>query len=103
TNNYMFLSPRNGANGRIRFAIRTAAVAEQIIDGTATLPAGGWQHVAIVLNGATGTLYVNGTQVGQNTAMTLTPSSLGATPNNYLGRSQFNDPYLNGAVDDFQI
>jgi hypothetical protein len=103
TNNYMFLSPRNGANSRIRFAIRTAAVAEQIIDGTATLPTGGWQHVAVVLNGATGTLYVNGVQVGQNTAMTLNPSSLGATGNNYLGRSQFNDPYLAGAVDDFQI
>jgi hypothetical protein len=46
---------------------------------------------------------VDGVQVGQNTAMTLTPSSLGATGNNYLGKSQFNDPYLNGAVDDFQI
>ena len=103
TNNYMFLSPRNGANSRVRFAIRTASVAEQIIDGAATLPTGGWQHVAVVLNGATGTLYVNGAQVGQNTAMTLTPSSLGATTNNYLGKSQFNDPYLNGAVDDFQI
>ena len=103
TNTYMFLSPRNGANSKIRFAIRTAAVAEQIIDGAATLPTGGWQHVAIVLNGSIGTLYVNGVQVGQNTAMTLNPSSLGATNNNYLGKSQFSDPYLNGAVDDFRI
>ncbi len=103
TNNYMFLSPRNGANSKVRFAIRTAAVTEQIIDGAATLPTGSWQHVAVVLNGATGTLYVNGIQVGQNTAMTLNPSSLGATGNNYLGKSQFNDPYLAGAVDDFQI
>jgi len=103
TNNYMFLSPRNGANSKVRFAIRTAAVAEQIIDGAAALPTGSWQHVAVVLNGATGTLYVNGVQVGQNTAMTLNPSSLGATGNNYLGKSQFNDPYLTGAVDDFQI
>jgi fibronectin type 3 domain-containing protein len=103
TTNYMFLSPRNGANSKIRFAIRTAAVTEQIIDGAATLPSGSWQHVAVVLNGATGTLYVNGVQVGQNTAMTLNPSSLGATGNNYLGKSQFNDPYLAGAVDDFHI
>jgi fibronectin type 3 domain-containing protein len=57
----------------------------------------------VILNGATGTLYVDGVQVGQNTAMTLTPSSLGATTNNYIGKSQFNDPYLNGAVDDFKI
>jgi len=102
TNNYMFLAPKSGA-GKIRFAIRTASVSEQIIDGTAALPTGGWQHVAVVLNGTTGTLYVNGVQVGQNTGMTLTPSSLGATTLNYLGKSQFNDPYLNGAVDDFRI
>jgi hypothetical protein len=103
TNNYMFLSPRNGANSKVRFAIRTSSVNEQIIDGTATLPTGSWQHVAVVLNGATGTLYVNGVQVGQNTGMTLNPSSLGATNLNYIGKAQFNDPYLNGAVDDFRI
>jgi fibronectin type 3 domain-containing protein/regulation of enolase protein 1 (concanavalin A-like superfamily) len=102
TNNYMFLAPQGGA-GKIRFAIRTASVAEQIIDGTATLPIGGWHHVAITLNGATGTLYVDGAQVGQNTAMTLNPSSLGSTTQNRLGRSQFNDPYLNGKLDDFHI
>lgn len=103
TNNYMFLAPQNGANGKIRFAIRTPSVAEQIIDGTATLPISGWHHVAVTLNGATGTLYVDGVQVGQNTAMTLNPSSLGATTQNRLGRSQFNDPYLNGKLDDFHI
>ncbi len=99
----MFLSPRNGANSKVRFAIRTASVAEQVIDGAAALPSGGWHHVAVVLNGATGTLYVDGVQVGQNTAMTLSPASLGTTGNNYIGKSQFNDPYLNGAVDDFKI
>ncbi len=103
TTNYMFLSPKNGATKKVRFAIRTAAVTEQVIDGTAALPTGGWHHVAVTLDGATGTLYVDGTQVGQNTGMTLNPSSLGATGNNYIGKSQFSDPYLNGAVDDFQI
>ena len=103
TNNYMFLSPQNGANGKIRFAIRTASVAEQIIDGTASLPTAGWHHVAVTLNGATGTLYVDGAQVGQNTAMTLNPTSLGSTTQNRLGRSQFADPYLNGKIDDFHI
>jgi hypothetical protein len=102
TNNYMFLAPKSGA-GKIRFAIRTASVNEQIIDGTAALPTGGWQHVAVTLSGSTGTLYVNGVQVGQNTGMTLTPSSLGATTLNYIGKAQFNDPYLAGAVDDFRI
>jgi len=102
TNNYLFIAPRSGA-GKIRFAIRTPSIGEQIIDGTAALPTGSWQHVAVVLNGATGTLYVNGVQVGQNTGMTLNPSSLGATNQNYIGKAQFNDPYLAGAVDDFRI
>lgn len=35
--------------------------------------------------------------------MTLKPSSLGNTTQNYLGRSQFSDPYFNGLLDEFQI
>ena len=100
----MFLTPKNGANGKIRFAITTSSSSgEQKIDGTAALGTGGWHHVAVVLNGSTGTLYVDGAQVGQNISMTLTPSSLGATTQNYIGKSQWNDPYLNGIVDDFHI
>ena len=103
TNNYLFLTPRSSSTGTVRFGIRTPSVGEQIINGTAALATGSWQHVAVVLNGATGTLYVNGSQAGQNTAMTLNPSSLGATTQNYLGKSQWNDPYLDGRIDDFRI
>jgi hypothetical protein len=35
--------------------------------------------------------------------MTLKPSSLGSTANNYIGKSQWVDPYLNGSVDEFRI
>lgn len=102
TTTNMFLVPSNGAN--IRFAITTGgAGAEQQINGTTTLPTGSWVHVAVTLAGSTGTLYVNGAQVGQNTAMTLKPSSLGSTTLNYLGKSQYADPYLNGQLDDFRI
>jgi fibronectin type 3 domain-containing protein len=104
TTNYMFLTPKNSSNGKVRFAIRTASVAEKIIDGTAAIPTGGWHHVAVTITGTTGTLYVDGVQVGQNTAMSLNPASLGATTLNYIGKSQFSgDPYLNGKVDDFRI
>ncbi|BCU76113.1 LamG-like jellyroll fold domain-containing protein [Luteolibacter sp. LG18] len=104
TSVYMFLTPKNGANGNLRFAISTAGGGgEQKIDGTAPFPAGGWHHVAVTLAGATGTLYVDGVQVGQNTAMTLTPTSLGSTTKNYLGRSQYADPYLVGRIDEFRL
>ena len=103
TSTYMFLTPKNGANGKIRFAIKNNGSSEQIIDGQSALATGGWHHVAVTLNGATGTLYVDGVKVGSNSAMTLKPSDMGATTQNWIGRSQFTDPYLNGRVDDFRI
>jgi hypothetical protein len=99
----MFLTLSAGG-GPLRFAITTGGGgAEQRIDHTGTLPLGSWSHVAVTLSGNTGTLYVNGTPVGTNSNMTLDPSDLGATTQNYIGRSQYPDPYLNATVDDFQI
>ena len=60
--------------------------------------------MAVTLSGNTGTLYVNGVAVGTNTNMTLRPSSLGSTTQNYLGDSQYTaDPALLGSIDDFRI
>ncbi|MEA3211405.1 MAG: rhamnogalacturonan endolyase [Chthoniobacter sp.] len=109
TDNYLFLTTQyvtGGNANKLRFSIRTPGVPEtavnQISSSTAT-PSGTWAHVAVVFNGSTGTLYLDGVQVGQSTAMTLTPSSLGSTTLNYLGKSQFSDPYLNASLDDFRI
>jgi fibronectin type 3 domain-containing protein len=104
TTDYMVLTPQNGNNGKVRFIITTTSYNnEQDIDGTAPLPVGVWTHVAVSLAGTTGTLYVNGALVGTNANMTLNPSSLGSTFQNYIGKSEFADPYLNGLVDDFRI
>jgi hypothetical protein len=60
--------------------------------------------VAVVLGPAGGFLYVNGTQVASNPAMTLRPADLGNPPNLYIGRSQFPaDPYFDGRIDSFRI
>ncbi len=100
----MFLTPQSSA-GTVRFAITTGgASAEQRINGTAALPTGSWVHVAVTKAGNVGTLYVNGTAVGTNSNMTLSPSSLGNTTQNWLGRSQYSaDAYLDGQLDDFRI
>jgi fibronectin type 3 domain-containing protein len=104
TTNYMFLTPQGPTASRIRFAIRTPSVSEQRIDSTVNTPVGAWFHVAVTFSGSVGTLYVNGVSAGTNTGMTLNPSSLGLTTQNYLGKSQFSaDSYLNGALDEFQI
>jgi hypothetical protein len=47
----------------------------------------------VTLNGNTGILYLNGVAQGTNASMTLRPATLGNTVNNYLGRSQWADPY----------
>jgi hypothetical protein len=101
----MFLTPRHSnSSGTVRFAITTSgAGGEQRINGSAALPTGVWTHVAVTHSGNTGILYVNGAEVGRNSSMSLTPDSLGATTKNYIGKSQYADPYLNGRVDDFRI
>lgn len=104
----MFLTPRSGdgaTNNAVRFAItNNGGGAEQRIIGTAPLPTG-WTHVAVTKSGNTGTLYFNGAAVGTNPNLTLSPSDLagGNTTNNWIGRSQYLDPLLDAAVDDFQI
>jgi hypothetical protein len=103
TDNYMFLSPAASPSG-LRFAITTSGGGgEQLINYTNNLSTGVWHHVAVTLTAGTGILYVDGVPAATNT-ISLTPASLGATTQNWIGRSQYPaDPYLNGLVDDFRI
>jgi alpha-L-arabinofuranosidase len=104
TTDYMFLAPQSGS-GNLRFSITTNSYgAEQQINAPNALPAGGWHHVAVTLGDGIGVLYLDGAAVGTNSAMTLSPASLGVTTQNWIGRSQFSaDPYLAGTVDEFRI
>lgn len=100
TTNYMFLTASSGST--VRYAINTGG-GEQVINSTGLMATGIWHHVAVTQAGKVATLYIDGVQVGQNTNMTLNPSSLAATTQNYIGKSQFNDPLFNGMVDEFHI
>jgi len=100
----MFLTPRSSA-GTARFAITTGGNGgEQRINAPSALPSRTWTHIAVTLSGGTGILYVNRAEVARTTGMTLTPASLGATANNWIGRSQYPaDPYLDGIVDEVRM
>jgi DUF1680 family protein len=104
TGAYLFLTPRSSA-GTARYAITSGgAGAEQQINAPAALPTGTWTHVAVTHTGNVGVLYVNGAEVARNSALTIRPSVLGSTTQNWIGRSQYaGDPYLAAAVDDFRI
>ena len=99
TNNYMFLTPKAGGGG-LRFAIKNGS-AEQQLNAT-VLAAGQWVHVAVTLNGDTGTLYVNGTPVDTKTIV-INPNDFKGS-SHFIGKSQFAaDPLFSGAIDDFRV
>lgn len=101
---YMFLTPQDGTTGTLRYAITTASNGgEQQINCDSTLTTGIWHQVAVTLSATTGVLYLDGIPVGTNPSMTLKPLSLGSTVNNYIGKSQWPDPYLDGLIDEFRI
>jgi len=101
----MFVTPRMGTAGELRFAVTTAgSAAEANITAPATLPSG-WHHVAAVIDSASMTmkLYQDGKLVAEGPTLTL-PSDLGETTENYLGRSQYAaDSYYFGSLDEFRI
>ena len=109
TTTYMFLSPKSSVTTFIRFAITTSGLSgEQGLDGTSELAVGAWKHVAVVLGGGNAILYIDGQPMVTKSGMTLLPSALGTTTNNYLGKSQYAsatppDPYLDGNIDEFRV
>jgi hypothetical protein len=101
---YMFVTPAAGGTNLPRFAITTGSSGgEQVVNSSTAIATNTWTHVAVRLSGSTATLYINGTAVGSNSGVTLRPSSLGNTTQNYIGKSQWADPALKGSVDDFRI
>jgi len=104
TGTYMFLTPASYGGNTVRYAItRRSNGEEEQINTAMVLATGVWHHVAVTLSGSVGTLYINGAPAGINNNMTLCPSTLGNTTANYIGKSQWNDPNLTGAIDDFRI
>jgi hypothetical protein len=98
---YFFLSPQTGSP---RFAMKRESDAETPSVGSGVaLTAGAPSHFAVVYEFTRGVirLYVNGQRAGTGTASL--PLSVVDDRNNWIGRSQWSDPYFNGSIDEFRI
>ncbi|MDY0912807.1 family 43 glycosylhydrolase [Rathayibacter festucae] len=81
---------------------------EQTVNSGADLARGVWKTLTYTLDDASDTarLYLDGTQVAQQTGVTITPGAIGggSTTANAIGRSVYTgDTFLAGSVRDFRL
>jgi hypothetical protein len=102
---YMFLTG-NASGGSLRFAITTTGNTDEDQTTASLILPTRWHHVAVTIDpdNTTHTLYFDGKVVGRNTEARYTPSDMGQTTQNWLGRSQYStDPYFRGSIDELYI
>jgi hypothetical protein len=102
---YVFMTPRSDRN-QLRSGISIHSFQhEQTVSAVAQLPDNVEMHVAVVIDSDNGmiSLYMNGAIQCTLFQTTLKPSDLGVASNNYLGKSQFSDPFFNGLINEFRI
>ncbi|MCP5526483.1 MAG: Ig-like domain-containing protein [Verrucomicrobiales bacterium] len=102
---YLFLCPRTGTGGPIRFAIKSATGGETpILESGATMTPNAEQHVVLTYNytARLARLYVDGVQVAAG-PVTYALSVIDDV-NNWLGRSNYAaDAYYQGSLNEFRI
>ena len=99
TSKYMFLTPASSVTGNpMRFEIRSKSNLFFNVD--APKLTAGWHYLAVTED-AQGSLklYVDGALANTTTGVTISPATLGATTNNWLGKSQTStDPKFSGSL-----
>ncbi|MGN9909224.1 LamG-like jellyroll fold domain-containing protein [Phytohabitans sp. LJ34] len=107
TSRYMFSTPYNG-DGRLRTAVTSSfAGGEAQVTGYAPLPANAWKTLTVTLDTAADrvTTYLDGAAVA-SARTTVSAADLidaATTGAGFIGRSFYQDPLFDGAVDDFQV
>lgn len=100
---YLCLTPKAGGGG-LRVVLKDAVNFrnQEFQVNAPVLTTGQWVHLSVVVRDNYMTLYVNGQAVGSTFGINRSPADFPAV-NNYIGRSQFADPYFNGRIDDFRV
>ncbi|HEY7119258.1 MAG TPA: autotransporter-associated beta strand repeat-containing protein, partial [Tepidisphaeraceae bacterium] len=113
-NQYITLIPQNGANGRLRLTHRDLATqGENFIDGPAVLSTGAEHHLVVTYDetntagganpSGTQSLYLDGQLIGSGPIRDGFTLATLSDINNWLGRSQFGDPLIDGSYNEFRI
>jgi hypothetical protein len=98
TSQYMFLTPNSGSD--MRFVIKNGGEEQMLTTDKLT---SGWHHVAVTIDDAAVSLYIDGELKATTSSITLRPADFRPALN-YIGRSQYSaDPLLRGRIDDFRI
>jgi hypothetical protein len=124
TSNYMYLSVSGvlvaGNPQEIVFGWAMNGHTERRVTSAFAMPVGVWTHIAVTVDYANpldpkAYMYVNGVKTGPSPQdmfdiaepVPYTPytvAGMGATTNNWLGKSEFpTDSYFNGAIDELRI
>ncbi len=101
SDNFMYLAPI-AAEGKLQLSIYKGGLENKVLSATTVPPDGTWHHVAVTVNAAAATVFIDGASVG-SAPTPITPAVLGATNEHWLGKSRFPDPYFKGAFDEVRI
>jgi arabinan endo-1,5-alpha-L-arabinosidase len=100
----MYLSPAGfgPAGQELRFGLITP-VGIHDLGYPFVQPLEEWVHLGVTLRDQTATLFVNGRAASAASAVVSDPSDMGETLQNSFGKSLFNDPTFDGALDDVRF
>ena len=86
-----------------RYQVYGNGVGTPLINSTATITTGVWQHIALVRIGGTLTLYVNGLNNGSANVTGINFTGVGSTVTIGMSLDSPTITYLNGYLDDYRI
>ncbi|MGC3960615.1 MAG: DUF5011 domain-containing protein [Verrucomicrobiota bacterium] len=98
-NNGVYLAVSAGTGGLPTMGVLNGS--SPTLSSTQQIPTNQWVHLACTLSNTTGTIYINGVNVGSGTLNIPNNVSRGT---NYIGRSLFSgDAYANASFDEIRI
>lgn len=101
TTKYMYWTLNDGAGSRFALNVNNSW---QEFTATPVNDPGVWHFVAVTKTGSTAVMYIDGIKSAVSDTIDYTPSDLGPTTTNYIGKSQYPaDANFNGRIDDFRI